>query len=499
VTFDELKEEAVDMKQRGAVRGLKICVIGAGASGILALITLKRNGFDNIIALEKASDLGGTWWYNRYPGVACDVPSLAYRFSFAPSPNWSRSHAPAEEIHAYLKTVAADFDVEKYMRFNEEVVRAEYQDGRWRVQTRTGFSDDFDVVISAVGVLHHPKYPDIPGLESFDGVFSHTMTMPRDLVLDQKRVGVIGTGSTAVQLVSAVASRVSHLSVFQRTPQWIVPLQTELVSEQQKAEYRRQKDLLEQDYQRLNNELNTQFAAAVIGENPQAYAELLNACTENLKTVRDPVLRAKLTPTYEMGCKRLVLAEGFYDALQRSNVELVTEKITGVERRGVKTSDGRLHELDILLLATGFDPHTPYGSATILGKDGQSLAEAWSKGAVAYKQVAVSGFPNWFMMGGPGSPIGNFSFLLTAEHQMNYILQLVQMIAREGVREVMPTSEAQAAFERARRERMEHTVWASGCASWYRDKHGNIPFWPWNYQKFSEDMKTPAQEDYEVR
>jgi cation diffusion facilitator CzcD-associated flavoprotein CzcO len=493
-------EEAIDMSQgETAGRQLKICVIGAGASGILALITLRKHGFENLTALEKASDLGGTWWYNRYPGVACDVPSLSYRFSFAASPNWSRTNASAEEIHGYLKAVAADFGVEKYIRFNEEFVRAEYRNGKWRVEARTGFVDEFDVVISAVGVLHHPKYPDIPGLDLFGGVCTHTMKMPRDLKLDQKRVGVIGTGSTAVQLVSAVAQRVGHLTVFLRTPQWIVPIKNELISEEQKAEYRHKKDLLQQEYQRLNNELNTQFAAAVIGENPQAYAELLQACTENLKTVLDPALRAKLTPTYEMGCKRLVLAEGFYEALQRPNVEVITEKIVAIEKGGVRTSNGRLHELDILLLATGFDPHTPYGSATILGKNGLSLADAWSNGAVAYKQVAVSGFPNWFMMGGPGSPIGNFSFLLTAEHQMNYILQLVQIIASEGVRDVMPKPEAQGAFEQARRERMEHTVWASGCVSWYRDKHGNLPFWPWNYQKFAEDMKRPTRDDYVIR
>jgi cation diffusion facilitator CzcD-associated flavoprotein CzcO len=477
-------------------RKLKICVIGAGASGVLALITLKQNGFENLVALEKASDLGGTWWYNRYPGVACDVPSLCYRFSFAPSPNWSRTHAPAEEIHGYLKTVAADFDVEKYIRFNEEFVHAEYRNGKWSVSCRSGFANEFDVVISAVGVLHHPNYPDISGLNSFGGILAHTMNMPRDLELAHKRVGVIGTGSTAVQLISAVAPQVRQLSVFQRTPQWIVPIKNEWINTQQKAQYESDRDFLQQEYQRLNDELNSQFAAAVIGENPEAYAALLQACTDNLNTVRDPELRKKLTPTYEMGCKRLVLADGFYEAMQRSNVELVTEKISGVETHGVRTIDGRLYELDALLLATGFNPHTPYGTAQIVGQDGLTLGVAWSKGAVAYKQVAVSGFPNWFMMGGPGSPIGNFSFLQTAEHQMNYILKLVQMVARDGVQGVMPKAIAQATFEEARRKRMGNTIWASGCASWYRDKHGNLPFWPWNYQKYVDDMKQPAQEDY---
>ncbi|MDI1297224.1 MAG: NAD(P)/FAD-dependent oxidoreductase, partial [bacterium] len=221
-------------------------------------------------------------------------------------------------------------------------------------------------------------------------------------------------------------------------------------------------------------------------------------CRSNLARVRDPALRAALTPDYEVGCKRLIMAEGFYEAIQQPNAHLVTLPIDRFETKGIRTSDGRLHELDLVFLATGFDPHAPYGEARIEGADGLSLATAWEKGAVAYKQVMTAGFPNWFMIGGPGSPIGNFSFLLTAETQMGYIMQLIAMIVAREANAIDVKRSAQEAFNVARLERMKDTVWESGCTTWYRDKNGNVPFWPWNFTKFTSDMAQPDFDHYQI-
>lgn len=477
---------------------LRCAVIGAGASGILALIKLKEAGFQRLVAYEKAEELGGTWWYNRYPGVACDVPSHSYRFSFAPKADWTKVHSPGAEIHAYLRDVAHAHDVVGYIRFNEEIVSASWSGSEWILETASGATDAYDVVISAVGVLHHTAKPAFVGLDQFEGVVAHTREMPADLSVDGKRIGVIGSGSTSVQIVSNVIANVESLTLFQRTPQWVMPMENPFFTAEEKARFRDDPALMRSEYERLNNELNTQFAAAVIGENPEAYAYLDEGCRSNLARVRDPALRAALTPDYEVGCKRLIMAEGFYEAIQQPNAHLVTLPIDRFESKGIRTSDGRLHELDLVFLATGFNPHAPYGEARIKGADGLSLATAWEKGAVAYKQVMTAGFPNWFMIGGPGSPIGNFSFLLTAETQMGYIMQLIEMIVAREANAIDVKRSAQEAFNVARLERMKDTVWESGCTTWYRDKNGNVPFWPWNFTKFTSDMAQPDFDHYQI-
>lgn len=477
---------------------MRCAVIGAGASGILALIKLKEAGYEKLAAFEKAEELGGTWWYNRYPGVACDVPSHSYRYSFAPKADWSKVHSPGAEIHSYLRDVAHAHGVADFIRFNEEVVSANWSGKEWILETGSGTIEAFDFVISAVGVLHHPTRPAIAGLDEFDGVCVHTRDVPADLRISGKRIGIIGTGSTAVQIVSTIVGEVADLTLFQRTPQWIMPMENPYFTEQEKAAFQENTELMRSEYERLNTELNTQFAAAVIGENPEAYAYIDAACRANLERVRDPALRAALTPDYEVGCKRLVMAESFYEAIQRPNAHLVTNPIERIEGKGVRTADGHLHEVDILFLATGFDPHSPYGETRIQGVDGISLAEAWSDGAAAYKQVMTAGFPNWFMIGGPGSPIGNFSFLLTAETQIGYIMQLIERLVTQDARAIDVKESAQAAFNLARLARMKDTIWESGCTTWYRDKNGNVPFWPWNFAKFKSDMAQPDFDHYQI-
>lgn len=479
-------------------RELRIAIFGAGASGLMAAIKLREMGLEDVTIFEKADDLGGTWRDNHYPGLVCDVPSHAYRYSFVPNPEWNHMCATGAEIQAYLRDVALKYDLEKLIKYNNEVVRADFVAGKWKLETVEGPQGSFDIVITATGLLHHIVYPDIPGLDSFDGAMFHTARWDDDATLEDKRVGIIGVGSTGIQIASAIVAQVGKLSVFQRTAQWVFPLPNVVISEEQKQRYRENPSLMQEEYDRISHDSNTKFAAAIVGENPQAYEMLLTLCKGNLDRVRDPQLRAKLTPDDKMGCKRLVMSDTFYDTIQRANAELVTEDIERIEASGIRTKDGRLHELDVLVLATGFDTHKSLRPMKITGPNDYTLEEAWSKGNKGYMTVTVPGFPNWFMIGGPNSPIGNFSWILTAETQFAYIAQLINKLHIEGATTIAPKSEAATAFNEAVQAKIPDTVWASGCASWYQDKHGNIGSWPWTFDVFQSDLSEPKWEDFEV-
>ncbi len=480
-------------------RQLRIAVIGAGASGIMALIKLGEAGYDEVVAFEKAGDLGGTWRDNRYPGLTCDVPSLAYRYSFAPNPDWSRVCAPGPEIHAYVRSVAERYGVESQIRYDSEVTSARFHDGRWSLETVQGPQGDFDVVLTATGVLHHPVYPDIPGLADFAGPAFHTARWNHDVSLAGKRVGIIGTGSTATQITGAIVGEVAHLSLFQRTPQWIMPGPNPEYTPEQHAEFHAHPELLEEEYQRLNDQQGVNFADAVIGENPAVYEKMDFLCRQNLENnVRDPELRRRLTPDYKVGCKRLIVSDNFYDAIQQPNAGLVTDAITGIEPGGVRTADGRLHELDVLVLATGFNTHQFFRPMTVTGKGGFTLESAWAARNQGYMSVTTPGFPNWFMIGGPNSPIGNFSWLVTAENQLGFAMKLMDRLRAGNAREIAPKPEATAAYNDALNAKMKDTVWASGCRSWYIDGEGRVASWPWTYATFLKNMAEPVLEDFEI-
>lgn len=480
-------------------RNLKIAIIGAGASGMMALIKLREAGITDVTIFEKDHSLGGTWRDNRYPGLSCDVPSLAYRYSFAPNAEWSHVCASGPEILEYLKGIAKEYDLERDIKYNREVLTADYANGQWRIVTTKGNEGKFDAVLAAAGVLHHPAYPDIEGLDTFSGDAFHTARWPHDYSLKGKRVGVIGTGSTATQITGAIVGEVKKLSLFQRTPQWIMPLANDPIPEEQREAYRKNPALLEEEYERLNLEQTSKFAAAVVGENPRTYARIEQLCSEHLNLVKDPELKAKLTPNYKVGCKRLIMSGNFYQAIQQPNAELVTEPIARIEPEGIRTADGRLHELDVLVLATGFDAHKLMSPMKVTGRDGKRLDATWEEAQEAYLAVTIPDFPNWFMIGGPNSPVGNFSWLQTAELQFGYSLRLIELLRSGNAREIAPSHQALRAFNDAVKAKMPDTVWASGgCRSWYMDKHGHVASWPWTFDKFRADMTEPRLEDYEI-
>jgi len=467
-------------------------------AGILSAIKLPEAGLSDVTVCEKADRVGGTWRENTYPGLSCDVPSHLYSYSFALWPDWSRRFAPGSEIEAYLERVAADHGVLERVRFGDAVARCELSGDCWRLTTASGHEDEADVVIAATGVLHHPRYPEIDGLESFGGKMFHSARWDHAATLDGARVGIIGTGSTAVQIVSAVVDRVARLSLFQRTAQWVMPQENPPYSEAERVEFHRHPEALEAVRQQ-QAEVFDVFSSAVVDADSAPLKLIERLCVANLEeSVRDPVLRERLRPSYRPACKRLVISPDFYDAIQRPNAELVTDPIERIEPGGVRTDDGRLHELDVLVLATGFKVDAFMRPMEVVGRHGTTLEQAWDPRPVAYLSISIPDFPNFFMLNGPNGPVGNFSLIEVAELQLPYILQLVDLLASGRCRQVSATPRALEDFERRREEAARHTVWVTGCRSWYLDVRGLPAVWPWSFGHFRRMMEAPDLAAYEL-
>jgi cation diffusion facilitator CzcD-associated flavoprotein CzcO len=468
-------------------------------AGILSAVKLAEAGFDDVTVYEKADRLGGTWRENTYPGVACDVPSHLYSYSFAPNPDWSQVFSPGPEIRAYLEDVARRFDIEGRIRYGTEVTRLEYGGSRWRVETADGGRDEADVVIAATGVLHHPSYPDLDGLEDFAGAVFHSARWDHTVPLAAARVGVVGTGSSAVQIVGALVDTVSELHLFQRTAQWVLPVPNHPVSEEDRARYRADPSTMRALRDELSKSFTDNFANAVVDASSPQMKMLEELCRANLEgNVADPELREKLRPTYRAACKRLVISPNFYAALQRPNARLVTEGIERVEPQGIRTDDGRLHELDVLVLATGFRVDRFMRPIEVVGRSGVSLDTVWAKRPSAYLSVSIPEFPNLFMLNGPNGPVGNFSLIDVAELQFGYLMHLVERLAAGDCREVSATQDATDTFEADRVEAAKNTVWVTGCRSWYLDDRGIPAVWPWSFDRFREEMARPRFDDYEL-
>jgi len=479
-------------------RPLRFAIVGAGMSGILAAIRLEEAGYRDVVVYEKADRLGGTWRENTYPGIACDVPSHLYSYSFAPNPEFSHIYSPGSEIQAYFEGVARRWGVDRRIRFGTEIARCELRDGRWRLETTAGARDEVDVVIAATGVLHHPNLPSFPGLDTFAGTHFHSARWDHAAPVDGRRVGIVGTGSTAVQIVSALVGRVGRLTLFQRTAQWIAPQENPAYDAETRALFRREPAALRELRAQMSTVFTETFSNAVVDADSPQMETLAQICRENLETnVVDPVLRERLRPSYRAACKRLIISPNFYAAIQRPNAELVTESIERVEPQGVRTDDGRLHELDVLVLATGFRADRFLRPIDVVGRDSMRLDEAWAKRPTAYLSISIPGFPNLFMLNGPNGPVGNFSLIEVAELQMAYILQLVGEIRGERCRTIGPTAAATAAFDAARVEAAKKTVWMTGCRSWYLDDRGIPAVWPWTFDRFREEMARPRLEAWE--
>jgi len=476
----------------------RIAIIGAGMAGILSVIKLREAGYTDFVVYEKSDRIGGTWRENTYPGIACDVPAHLYTYSFEPNPGWSSTFASGPEIQRYFERVVEKYEVQPAIRFREAVDTCEFIDGRWRIRTSTGRDDVADVVIAASGVLHHPFTADIPGLETFAGARFHSAQWDHSVDLKGKRVGVIGTGSTAIQITSAIVDQVGRYDLFQRTAQWVMPIENVIYTDADKHAFRTDPSRLEALRVEANDYFRT-FSNAVIDSESAEMREIEDACRANLDyQVKDPVLREKLRPGYRAGCKRLIFSSDFYDAIQHPNAHLVTDAIERIEPNGVRLKSGELRELDVLVVATGFRSDSFIRPAVVKGRKGVDLDDVWDDHPTAYLSISIPQFPNFFMLNGPNGPVGNFSLILIAEHQLNYILQLMEQIREGSCREISAKDEASTRFENVRIEAAKKSIWATGCKSWYLDKNGVPASWPWSRDRFFEMMKKPELEAFEL-
>ncbi len=484
-----------------AARKLKTVIVGAGMAGILAAIKLKQRGEDFVV-LEKAAKIGGTWRENRYPGLTCDVPAHAYTYTFEPYAEWLAYYATGAEIQAYFEMVTDKYGIRPHIRFNTEVTALTWDEAahQWTVSVANGETLVADAVVAASGVLHHPKMPDIPGLDSFAGTKVHSAQWNENTPIDGKRVGLIGNGSTGIQIVTAINKRVEKLVHFQRSPQWVMPVPYFAYSDEDRAAFRADPKLI--DAIRFSDEYLgnvRRFTDAITDIDGPEIKMIEDLCRDYFEaSIRDPELKEKLRPNYRAACKRLIYSWCYYEEVQHPAVYVETGKIERIEPNGVRMADGTFHELDTLILATGFHADRFIRPASVTGEGGQTLDAAWATRPTAYYAVAVPGFPNFFMLNGPTGPVGNFSLIDIAEHQWGYIEQLMDVLRRGNAAAVRPTAEAHAGYEERRIAAAKKTIFGSGCQSWYLDATGVPASWPWSYDAFVEAMKTPKLEDYRI-
>jgi cation diffusion facilitator CzcD-associated flavoprotein CzcO len=458
----------------------RIAIIGAGFSGLGMAIRLRQEGIDDFVVIERASEIGGTWRDNTYPGCQCDIPSVLYSYSFAPNPNWSRTYPLQEEIRDYLRRCAVDFGVLRFVRFDHEVTGAVWDDDqkRWRVETSQG-EITADVLVGGQGGLSNPSIPDIPGLDRFRGTKFHSAQWDHDHDLDNERVAVIGTGASAIQFVPLIQPRVGRLHLFQRTPSWVMPDPDRPLTDFEHRLFER----VPAAQRALRGAVYLVMEATVLATTVEKrLAKGLEAIARRhlKRQVPDPELRAKLTPRYTIGCKRITMSDTYYPALAQPNAEVVTDGIQEVREHSIVTVDGVEREIDSLILGTGFHVHDNPGFERIRGRDGLTLAEAWRGSPRAYLGSTIAGFPNLFLLVGPNSAGGFNSIIFTSEAHINYVLNAIKAMDRYRLETVEVRPDVYEAFAREAEEKLRDSVWnAGGCASWYLDANGrNGVWWP---------------------
>jgi cation diffusion facilitator CzcD-associated flavoprotein CzcO len=470
-----------------------IAIIGSGFAGIGAAIRLRQQGRTDFVVLEKAGGIGGTWRDNSYPGCACDVQSHLYSFSFAQNPDWTRMYAGYAEIRAYMEDCADRFGVREHVRCGAEVTGARWDEDAalWRLQVNGGEQLTARAVIAGLGGLSRPAFPDLDGLAEFSGPVLHSARWDHDVDLDGKRVVVVGTGASAIQLVPQIAKRASRVTVFQRTAPWVLPKPDHPMPRAARRLFARVPAL----QRALRGAIFAGQESIALGT--ARYPSLMRAGEvlgrAQLRTIADPELRAKVTPDYRLGCKRILVSNNYYPALAREHVDVVTEGITHVTERGVVDATGVEHEADVLVLATGFQVTNPIGDAAIEGRDGRNLGREYAaNGIAAHLGTTVSGYPNLFLIVGPNTGTGHNSQILMIEHQIEYILRALNAIDAAGAVALDTRAEDQESFNAWVQERMGRTVWTTGgCNSWYLDEHGrNVTLWPGFTFEFKRATRT---------
>jgi len=475
--------------QQSPVR-TRAVIIGSGFSGLGMAIALQKQGFgaDDFVILEKADDIGGTWRDNTYPGCACDIPSLVYSFSFEPKPDWTHMWSLQPEILDYLRGVTEKYGLRRYIRFGAHVERARWDDAemRWHVTTADGSEYVAQFLVSGAGALHIPLIPDIEGADQFAGAAFHSAQWDHSVDITGKRVAVIGTGASAIQLVPVIVSDVAELQVYQRTPPWVMP---------------RPNNALPQWVRRMFTEVpGTRAAMRVLiywmhevvgfGMTKQPWLLKIGALLGKWnirRAVKDKALRRKLTPNYRTGCKRILNSDTYYRGIANPRTQVITEGIERMTRDGIVTADGVEHPVDVVVFATGFHVTDSYSYVDVTGPGGEDLVQRWDReGVEAHRGVAVADMPNLFFLLGPNTGLGHNSVVFMIEAQIRYVAKAIAAVDRVGAQAVAPTRDAQDAFNAELQDGLSKTVWnTGGCRSWYLDSHGvNRVLWSgmtWQY------------------
>ena len=477
-----------------------VLVVGTGFAGLCMAIKLKEAGEENFVVLEKADRVGGTWRENTYPGCGCDVMSLMYSFSFAPNRKWTRMYARQPEILDYIERVVRDYDLAPHIRFGSEVISYEFDErtDRWRVETRSGSVYRPRIVVAGPGPLHKPSVPDLPGRKSFSGAAFHSAEWDHSVDLTGKRVAVVGTGASAVQFVPEVAKTAAQVDVFQRTPHWILPKLDRPITAGEKAVF----NAVPGVQKAYRGAIYWSHESLIAGFLHPRLMTVLESAARGLlrRQVRDPELRATLTPDYTIGCKRILVSSNFYPALQRGNVDLVTSGISEVTERGIRTEDGTMHEADVIVYGTGFAVGDRFENEHIVGRRGLTIQRAWRDGMEAYLGVAVAGFPNFFLMMGPNSGGGNQSIVFVIEAQAHYVTRCLALMKRRDATRIEVRAGAQREFNRVVHRKLARSVWNSGgCDSWYLDSTGhNRAAWPGSSAAYWRRMRNPDDRHFEL-
>ncbi|PXY20896.1 flavin-containing monooxygenase [Prauserella muralis] len=466
----------------------EVVIVGTGFSGLGMAIQLRQEGREDFVILEKAHDVGGTWRDNTYPGCACDIQSHMYSFSFEQNPNWSRSFSPQPEIFEYMRGVARKYDLYPYVRFGQEMTGARWDsdEGRWYVSTAGGDEFVCRYLVAGVGALHLPQVPELPGMERFQGKSFHSAEWDHDYDLRGKRVAVVGTGASAIQFVPQIAKDVAELTIFQRTPPWIMPKPDHPMPEWAKRLFARVPGA-QRAYRDLLYWLLEARAVGFNG-NPRLMKLAQKLAKRNIdKHIDDPRLRAKLTPDYVLGCKRVLISNDYYPALNRDNVSVVTDGVAEVREHGIVDEAGVEREVDAIIFGTGFHVTDAFDDLDIIGVGGRNLGKLWAtEGMQTHLGITVTGFPNLFFLLGPNTGLGHNSVVFMIEQQIRYIAEAIRLTESRGAKAIEVREPVQEQFNTEIQRKLANGIWTQGgCKSWYLDAQGvNRTIWPgftWRY------------------
>ncbi|AUM14607.1 flavin-containing monooxygenase [Ketobacter alkanivorans] len=486
--------------QEHPVQSADVLIIGAGFAGLGMAIRLKQAGIHNIIILERGTQVGGTWRDNQYPGAACDIPSNLYSYSFAPNPDWSRSYSGSAEILEYIHSMVRDFELHPFIQFEKNVAGIEFdeQHGLWHATTDKGERYSARATVLASGPLSNCSLPNIPGINDYQGKKIHSARWDHAYDLSGKKVAVVGTGASAVQIIPELVQQVDHLTVFQRTPGWVLPRVDLATPEWNKALFRTLPGAQYMTRQALYG-VHEAMALALIWRSPLTAVAERVALMHLRHQVKDRWMRRQLTPDFRIGCKRVLMTNDYYPALQQPNCKLITWPIVQMTPKGIRSVEGIEHQFDCVVFATGFDVGKAGAPFSVKGLNGRDLDDEWQIGAQAYKSISVSGYPNLFLTFGPNSGPGHNSALVYMESQLDYAVKGIQKILQADLLALDVNASAQSAFNRNIQKRLAKTNWNSGCKSWYLTDDGfNATMYPGFATEYLAQMSQFKEKDYHL-